>query len=709
VLQNKLPCGVGNPACSRLSGGSFGQRILNLGKRRLKTGGSQNWLPHFSISKCAPIGYPVVVFLLNALVCFRLFRTEYLDHLSSIEGAFIAMARYIRQHGSGYDWFPMWFAGMPFSFLYQPLLHHVVAASALIFHSSVPSAYHFITATTYSLGGLTFYFLVKNLGRDRLAAFCAAIVFSLFSPALLFLPAVRADVDGLGNALRLQAMVGFGEGPNVTGLTLCMLALSLLHLALSRQTAASAFAASVALAAVLCASWPSTVVLSLAFFCYLIALDYQSLHKSVPRMAAIGLAAYALASPFALPSTIWITLTNATGVSDDLTRGPDRWICFALLVLCCAFLRTLFQWLRAPFGLRFAILFGLAMSWIVLAAGWFDVRLIPQPLRFHLAMEIALVLVFGLILQMLFSKWPRLRWPAVLLLLVFCFIQYPHYRLYARHLIRRLEIKGTVEYQVAQWFDRNMQGERVAAPGTISFWMNVFTDTPQIIGCCDQSIVNFQNRIANYIIFGGYESDQQSADYSILWMKAYAVHAVPIGGPQSREHYKPVRYPYRFRNRLALLWQRDDDYIYRVPERAPGLARVVRANDLVKHPPENGIDVAGLRPFVAALDDPTLPILRTSWMGPNTARMDGVLDADQVVSVAMNFDKGWSATANRREVPVHKDGLGFIAIEPRCEGACAIELHWSAGWEPRIAWIFALAAISTLVFWCWRERSQLRA
>ncbi len=125
----------------------------------------------------------------------------------------------------------------------------------------------------------------------------------------------------------------------------------------------------------------------------------------------------------------------------------------------------------------------------------------------------------------------------------------------------------------------------------------------------------------------------------------------------------------------------------------------------MKHPPANGIDVVELRTFVAALDDSTLPILRTTWIGTNTARMDGVLGPDHVISVAMNFDKGWSATANGREVPVRSDGLGFIAIEPHCDGACAVELHWSAGWEPRIAWIFALAAISGLGYWCWQERA----
>ena len=68
---------------------------------------------------------------------------------------------------------------------------------------------------------------------------------------------------------------------------------------------------------------------------------------------------------------------------------------------------------------------------------------------------------------------------------------------------------------------------------------------------------------------------------------------------------------------------------------------MVRSSDLVKHPPANGIDVGELRAFVAALDDSTLPILRTNWIGADAARMDGVLGPDHVISVATNFDKGW--------------------------------------------------------------------
>ncbi|MES1258619.1 MAG: hypothetical protein ABUS51_09315, partial [Acidobacteriota bacterium] len=173
--------------------------------------------------------FPIVVFAINAAICWRLFRTGYLDQLPSIEGAFIALDRYILQHWPGYDWFPLWYGGFPFARTYQPLFHYSVAFLAALSGLSVPSAYHTMAAIGYSLGGVAFYYLARVLTGDRVAAFGGALVFSLFSPSALFLTAVRNDMGGLRNARRLQAMVEYGEAPNVTGLMLGMLALALLH------------------------------------------------------------------------------------------------------------------------------------------------------------------------------------------------------------------------------------------------------------------------------------------------------------------------------------------------------------------------------------------------------------------------------------------------------------------------------------------------
>ncbi len=640
---------------------------------------------------------PLAVLAVNLWICWRLFHTEYLDQLPSIEGAFISLARYIADHWPMYDWFPMWMGGYPFPRAYQPLLHYTVAVASSITGASPALAYHFITACAYSLGGVAFYFVARSLTHSRAAAFCGALLFSTFSPSLLLLPQVRADAWGWRNARRLQALVAYGEGPNITGLMLGIFALAMLHRALQQRTRGSSILAGLSLALVPATNWPSTMALLMAIAAYVIALDTRDLRDRIPRIAAISAFAAALVLPLALPGTILSTFRNANMMGDMPTPGAPRWIGLAILAAAVVVFR--FALSRAPFPVRFAALYAIITTGIVTASGYAGVRLLPQAMRFHLAMEIALVLLATTAALWLTGTHPALARPLFALTLIFCAAQAWQYRHYARSIIQPLDIHRSVEYQEAHWFAANLHGGRADAPGTVSFWMNVFTDAPQLTGCCEQSSPTREDFIADYITAAGYHSEAESADYTLLWMKAFAVEAFATGGPASREHYHSFQFPYRFRGKLPLAWQNGDDFIYRIPERAAGLARVVPTRDLVKDPPQNGIDVAELRPFVAALDDPALPVASTRWQDANHARITADITSDEAVSIAINYDPGWHATANSKPVPVREDGLGLLAVEPRCSGDCSVDLRWSPGAEPWICLAISLTALAACLLW----------
>jgi hypothetical protein len=332
--------------------------------------------------------------------------------------------------------------------------------------------------------------------------------------------------------------------------------------------------------------------------------------------------------------------------------------------------------------------------------------MIPYPLRFHLAMEIPIVLTAAVCIGMLADRRPVIGKVAVVVVLIFCARQIRPYRQFSRIAFQDIDIARTPEYDLAKWADANMQGQRIFTRGTFGFWLNVFTETPQVSGFFDQSLSNFEDRIASYVISAGYRTDQESADYSLLWLKAWAGDAIQLGGPKTADFYKDFQFPDRFRGVLPLVWSHGDDYVYRVPERTPGLARVVRIRDLVRHAPYNGIDVTELRPFVQALDDASLPQARFHWQGANSAVISGSFAPDQAVAVAINYDPGWTAGVDGRSVPLHADGLGLIAIEPHCAGACAIEMHWSARWEPAFAIGMFLLALGASAAWWWLTRCK---
>ena len=66
--------------------------------------------------------------------------------MASIEGAFIGLARYIRDHFPHLTWMPLWYGGIPFPDSYPPLLHVTVAAVSALAHISAGLAYHAVTA-----------------------------------------------------------------------------------------------------------------------------------------------------------------------------------------------------------------------------------------------------------------------------------------------------------------------------------------------------------------------------------------------------------------------------------------------------------------------------------------------------------------------------------------------------------------------------------
>jgi hypothetical protein len=649
--------------------------------------------------------FPCFIFAVNLFITWRYMRSGYIDQLPSIEGSFIAIARYVQHHWPAYEWFPLWYGGFPFARVYQPGLHYTVAGFAQVFGLSAPSAYHFVTAITYSLAGVAFYALARALGSERTVAFGGAFFYSVFSPSLLLLSNIRSDAGGIWHARRLQALMVYGEGPNITGLTLGIFALALLYRALTRRSAGSAVAAALAIAAVPATNWPASVALCFGIAACVLAFRPQEIRGMAGRLTAIGAMAICFVLPFALPSTVWSTFHNANVMGDGPSPGSMRWLILALTIVCAAVVRWALGRLGAAYALRFASVYAVLLSSIVLSTARLHINLVPQPIRFHVAMEIPMALAAMDLTQSALHRWPRAKVPAALAVLLFCAVQTYHFRQHSRQMVGKIEIAKTLEYQEARWFAANMQpGQRVAVPGTVSFWLNSFGETPQFTGCCEQSLVNKQNFIAAYVVGAGFQSEAESADYSLLWLKAWAVQAVGIGGPASREAYKAYQYPKRFEGRLPLLWKNGDDFIYRVPEHAAGLARVVRAGDLVRHAPENGIDVKELRPFVAALDDPSLPVASFEWRGSSAARIAGVLTPDEAVSVAVNYDPGWSATSSGKPVTVRPDGLGLIAIEPRCAGACTIDLRWSAGAEPWFAWTAALAALAGAIVWWKRDQ-----
>jgi hypothetical protein len=269
-----------------------------------------------------------------------------------------------------------------------------------------------------------------------------------------------------------------------------------------------------------------------------------------------------------------------------------------------------------------------------------------------------------------------------------------------------VDIGGTVEYQEAKWLQERVAGGRVFVPGSIRFFLNAFTDVPQFAGGFDPGTVNPLWAHASYQILSGENASSQEGEIAILWLRAFGVDAVAVSGPKSREAYRDYRNARKFDGLLPEAWRDGDDVIYRVPRRSTGLAHVVRRGDLAARKPENGIDIEPVRPYVAALEDTSLPLATFSWRSRREAVITAPMEQAEILSVQISYHPGWKASAGGQPRRVYGDNLGQLVVEPECNGACTVTLQYNGGIES--AWARLLSIGTLLGFATWIVMSALR-
>ena len=161
---------------------------------------------------------------------------------------------------------------------------------------------------------------------------------------------------------------------------------------------------------------------------------------------------------------------------------------------------------------------------------------------------------------------------------------------------------------------------------------------------------------------------------------------------------------------LPVLWREGEDVIYAVPQRTASLAHVIRPQDEVTEPPPADSPLP-LKPFVAALDDPALPLADFRWRGTGAAVVTADMQPSQLLSVQINYHRGWHASVNGESRRIHADKIGLMVVEPRCSGACEIQLTYDGGGEmmaSRMVSGVALLGGTVVIAFAWRKRRRAR-
>lgn len=626
------------------------------------------------------------LFVANVFVCRELFFLEYSRHMGSIEAAYIGLSRWMLDHPSDLGWFPLWYTGVPAQNTYPPLLHWLVAATAALTGGSTAWAHHFVSAVFYALGPVSAYWLAGRLSGRWGAAFVAGLVYSFVTPSLFLTQEIYGWTRTLWNPTRLVTVLEFGEGPHITALTLLPVALVALDRALEQPRPLRCFLAAAALASVALSNWLGTFALALAAAAYLLArLGDPSRLRRIALSAGIALAAYLIASPWIPPSTLAAVRRNAQQVAGEYPMTAAHLLYWAVALGVAALVWLLCRRSGAGRMFGFSALFTTFLAALVLPYDRFGLSLMPQPFRYHLEFDLAVVWLLVFAASAAVRDWsPRRRLVAAALVGLVLIPQILRYRGRAGELIQPIEIETTVERQVADFLKSRLPGRRVFAAGSIEFWLNAFTDNPQVGGGFAQGIINRQIPIVH---FGVPYTPDDGADTAV-WLRLYGARAVVVSWPNGRDWY-PQNWvtPDKFEGVLPLLWRAADggEAVYGVPQRSDSLVYAIRPGDAVAQAPINNKDFEPVRALDAAMADESLPLVAVEWETPSRGVLRADLEADQRLFVQIAHHPGWTATRDGRELPIEPDGLGFFVITPGCDGPCEVRLEYDGGIEMKLA------------------------
>lgn len=640
----------------------------------------------------------VFIFLLNAIICIPLFRTDWVIHMFSIESAHISLTHYVMENFPDLAWFPLWLDGEPFQSTYQPGLPLLSAFISKLLHTDVAHGYHITVALFYCIGPVGIFLLAYKISGRREVGLYAAVFFSLLSPSAL-IPAISHDMGGFLHARRFQALAFYGEGPNVSGLSIVPFALLAIHGVYRRLTAIRFALAAAALALVVIVSWPAAVVLSCGVFAYLLSRDWPDIRPRLFMLAGVAITAYLLIAPLDLPSTIRDNQRNSQRVGGLYPYTRMHLLYFGLLLLALVISRIVLRRLRVSRLFEFGWYWFLIPGAVAVSAFAWHTTLLPQPERFHIGMELGVALFVASAVGAALDRFGSYRLAAVAVLCVLAWVQARTYASYVRAVERPIDIASTYEYQFARWLDTHAHGQRIFASGDLQFWLNAWSGQPQAYGCCLPGMPNPMSWIFLYIVSSPLPDASLEESVAELWLRTWGVQVLVENGPKTRDAYPGWPHPHKFDSRFTLIHEQGDDRIYRIPTRTDSLAHVVQQDEVISRAPIHGLDVAPLKTYVQALENPARPLAAFTWLNRHAARIAVDLPANDLISVQETWHPGWHAYSDGHPVPIRSDAMGFLVVAPAAHGPMVIDLSFDGGTEAKVAEGACLAAWAGLIGW----------
>jgi hypothetical protein len=640
------------------------------------------------------------LFLLNVFLNAPLFRAGELPFRGSIEGGYASMARFVSAHPDPWGWNPLQYAGLPTQFMYLPGLPYLTAALTHLSGAPPEYVYRLVTAVLACLAPTVLFLFAYYFTRSRWWALAAALGYTFFSPAYGLFPAVEKDRGIIHLPWHIQVLAKYGEGPHNAGLTMLPLAVLALWRASCSRRVRPILVAAIVLAAIPLTNWVSALALAIASLLFLLAALGQPDFRAERALVAAAVA-YLLACFWLTPSFIQTVAFNWPSDSFGYRFHDPQKMLLAGVVGGVLWLRLLFFWKRGSFYFCFVTLCAFVFGWLATAFYVFGIDTIPESRRYALEFELFLTLAVAEALRLTIghsnSTFRLCGYGAAGVMLLMGLPQAWAYVMQDRTAWSPAPREKTVEYRLADWIAQRRPAGRIFASGGLRFRLNSWFELPQVGGGFESGLRNRMPVDLAYRFRTGKKlgAGRQARDMQLI-LRALGVEYVVRHGPKSREYYRDYTNPQALEAVLPEVYRIEDDTVYAIPP--DPLAHLVASAELPDEDAPNRPHI--LEAYVAAMDDAARPKLRTRWTDMRTLTVDGEVPAGRLVATRVSWDPGWRARQDGREVPLHRDNLGYAVVEAAAAPASHIELRFAGTAEQHAAAALSvLAWIGLLVVW----------
>jgi len=654
---------------------------------------------------------PLFILFLNLIIVAPLFLGEY-SRFDSSQPIYLRAFQFFNQGWPHILWANFWQAGFSFSSVFSPLLFVLIK---IITFLGLPPAgvFRILSGLGYAIIPVCLYFFVNILSKRKIAAFVAALAFSLLpSLKILLFSGIKEISVKFTYAPWLFIENSLGNLPHILSFCLVLLAGTYFLYTLKHANLKKI---------VICSLLIALAVLFdfLSFFCVLILLFVlmfsEVLLSDKIAQSRLGIFLICLIIAFGLfsfwynPSFFYNFFANGQGMK----TGQDLLNIIPYLILIVPWLIIIIFYF---FGYRrhlqsLFVGFGwFSLSFLICFAFYFfNKSLVPEVERYVVTMNMALAIVLGVLVTHFFDWLGRVgaakyrlanffRYLFVLGLV--CLISYyawPFLRNSWSYNLAQQNIQQAKIYKISEWFKNNVNpnGSRVFLTENDKNWFSVFSSQFQESGPLKE------NQLENNLIYAINNYFEQGNDPETTMILAQATNTA----------YFVVSDQFLNTERLEKIGQKvfeiDNYKIFKISLKNEGLVQKIKLSEFsALNQIKQDLNNEDIKSYLTWQKELAETKIDYQFLNSQRIEIKSDLAENEGLLVKINYDKSFKAKEGDNNLKIEKDPWGFMVIKPNKTGQQVIALEYGLSLGRLLGFDITILTIFFLIIYGVRNRRR---